>query len=261
MQNKGRTVAGAEAPAAGVGLTSRRRIAANGERTKMNIRIRNIFLAGSLLIGALSFRGTAQAVMFTGDTSSSSPTTIATYLTFSGASFNLDVPIGPGPTSLTDLGHFTLNVCSGANCEEPFGNQDGVADLTLRITFTDPIVSASSELFAADIFGTIFRSGNSSNIGNGSLLTIDFDNAVQHLTYSTALGTGVFDLSVNDPAPYTAASQFGNTRTVTGQISNLTFTESTPNGGTAAVPEPGSAVLMLFGLGGVMVSLRRKRFV
>jgi hypothetical protein len=132
-----------------------------------------VFLA-TLLAGALGIIGTAQAILFTGNTNTSSPTTIDTFLTYTGASFvNIDVPIGPGPTSLTNLGTFTLNVCGSRGCEEPFGSQDGITDFTLRITFTDPVVSGSPALFTADIFGTILRSGNSNNIGSGSLLTID----------------------------------------------------------------------------------------
>jgi len=115
-------------------------------------------------------------------------------------------------------------------------------------------VFGNPALFTADIFGTISRSGNSNNIGNGSLLTIDFVNTAQHLSYSNALGTGAFDILVNDPAPYTAASQFGNTRNVTGQIENLTFTPSEVT--TAAVSEPAS--LLLFAAGLAALPLLRK---
>ena len=210
----------------------------------------------SLLAGALGIIGTAQAISFTGNTDTSSPTTIDTFLTYTGASLiNIDVPIGPVPTTLADIGTFTLNVCGSVNCVEPFGSQDGVTDFTLRITFTDPVVSASPALFTADIFGSISRSGNSNNIGSGSLLTIDFVNTPQHLTYSNAFGTGAFDISLNDPAPYTAASHFGDTRTLTGQIANLSFTPS--ESPTAAVPEPGS--LLLFAAGLVGLGFLRKR--
>ncbi len=208
-----------------------------------------------VLVGSLGRVERANAVLFSADTNSSSPTTIDTFLTFTGSSFtNLDVPIGAGLTAITDLGHFTLNLCNGVNCSENFGTQDGTSDFTLRITFTNPTVFGSPVVLAADIFGTISRNGNSNNIGSGSTLSIDLDNTLHHLTYVNAIGSGAFDFSVNDPANYTAASQFGDTRIITGQITNLTFAPSTPEGSPSTqVPEP--STLILFGAGIVSVGI------
>jgi hypothetical protein len=214
-------------------------------------------LAASLFAVSLGFGGTARAdaVLFSGNTNLSSPTTIDTYLVYTSATFtNVSVPVG-GSAALTNLGTFTLNACKGG-CD--FGTQNGTADFTLKISFTDPTVAGSPQLFAADIFGKINTNGNSSNYKNGTL-TIDFDNSVQHLTFTNASGSGSFDLSVNDPAIYDANSNFGDSRTVTGQISNLAYTGT--DDPPAAVPEPGSIVLLLSGLGGVVYSLRRKHLV
>ena len=68
--------------------------------------------------------------------------------------------------------------------------------------------------------------------------------------------SGEFDISVNDPASYTAASQIGDTRTLTGQIANLSFT---PSGSpTAAVPEPASLLLSVVGLTGLLFLRKRQ---
>jgi hypothetical protein len=211
-----------------------------------------------LLVGSFGRVERANAVLFSADTNSSSPTTIDTFLSFTGASFtNLDVPAGAGPTVFTNLGYFTLNLCSGVNCSENFGSQDGVSDFSFRINFTNPNVFGSPEVLGADIFGTINRSGNSNNIGSGSTLSIDLDNTIHHFTYVNATGSGAFDFSVNDPATYTAASQFGDTRIITGQITNLTFAPSTEGSPSTQVPEP--STLILFGIGIIGISFFRRR--
>jgi hypothetical protein len=212
-----------------------------------------LMMAAAFLWVVFAFTSTAQAVAvsFSGDTSSSSPITIDSFLTFTGATFtDVSVPLGPGSTTLSSLGTFTLNVCGGINCNEAFGIQDGVSDFTLRIAFTDPTVVGTPQLFATDVYGTITRSGNSDNIKNGSV-SIDFDSAPRHLTYTTPFGSGAFDLSVNDPASFDSSASFGDTRTVTGQIGNLTFTPQDPQ--IASVTEPGSIVLLLAGLGALAI--------
>jgi hypothetical protein len=114
-------------------------------------RMSLVLVAG--LIAALGLIGTAQAILFSGNTNTSSPMAIDSFLIYTSTSFsNINVPIGPGTTNFTDLGNFTLNVCSGINCNEHFGT-----DFTLRITFTDAVLSGGPMTFAADVFGTISR--------------------------------------------------------------------------------------------------------
>ena len=87
----------------------------------MKRRTQNILAALSLLVATLGFVGTARAISFSGNTDASTPVIIDTFLTYTSGSFvNLDVPPGPGSTSLTNLGQFTLNVCSDNNCVENF---------------------------------------------------------------------------------------------------------------------------------------------
>jgi hypothetical protein len=210
-------------------------------------KISNLFVVASLIVGALGFSASAQAMTIAGNTNSSSPTDIFS-LHFEPASFSLDVPAGPGPTDL-NLGTFTLNGCpfvQGNPCDDIFNHDI----FTLQITFTVPITVPGSGAIEADLFGTIGRSGNSPNIHNGSSLTIDFDNDLHHFTYTNGPGGsfGGFDVRINDVdliGPYTnSSSQFPVVRDVTGQILNLTqeFPPST------SVPEPSALIMLGIGL-------------
>lgn len=236
---------------------------------RMKRKIQNLFVAASLFVGALGFGETAQAITIAGDTNASSPTAIFS-LTFAGASFSLDVPVGPGWTSLTDLGTFTLSRCPTSSCNDNYGTQDGdFNDFFLKITFTTPTVSGSPEQFGVDIFGTFGREGLSDEIKNGSSLTIDFDNSVHTLTYSGGPGGsfGGFDVWVDDPAafgPYTnSGSKFSEenlVRQVTGHIGNLTQEYPTPIPEPSPVPEPSTFLMLFLGLLVLGRSVRKKWF-
>jgi PEP-CTERM motif len=205
-----------------------------------------LLLSLNLIIARID---TARAdMLFLGDTTQSTPTTGDTYLSFAGATFTDLVPIGASPHNL-DLGVFTLAACAfqPGGCTEYFGAQDHLTDFALTFSFLFPTVSVSPVLFGADVFGFVIRSGNSNHLNNGSFLAIDFDNTAHHLNYTDGDGGGSFDLFVNDPEVWDASSDFGS-RTVTGQIANLTYAPSTkdgPRGPVSAVPEPGS--ILLFG--------------
>ncbi len=234
-----------------------------GESTmRMKRKIQNLFVAASLFVGALGFDGTAQAITIAGDTNASSPTAIFS-LTFAGASFSLDVPVGPGWTSLTDLGTFTLHKCVDTSCNDTYGTSGGVDEFSLKITFTTPTVLGSPEQFGVDIFGTFGREGNSDEIKNGSSLTIDFDNSVHTLHYTGGPGGsfGQFEVWVDDPAaigPYSnSGSKFSEenlVRQVTGHIGNLTQEFST------SVSEPSTFLMLFSGLLVLGRSVRKKWF-
>jgi len=122
--------------------------------------------------------------LFSGNTSTSSPTAIDSFLIYTSTSFsNINVPIGPGPDKfLQTLAALHLTFAAESIGNENFGIQDGLTDFTVRITFTDPIIVGRPNDFRRRRFGTISRSGNSNNIGHGSLLTIDIDNTAHHFT-------------------------------------------------------------------------------
>jgi hypothetical protein len=198
--------------------------------------LRCLLLSLSLIIaGGVNARAD---VILLADTTQSTPTTIETYLSFAGAAFSDSVPIGAGPYKLTDLCTFTLATCpfQPGGCIEHFGTQDQVTDFTLILSF-----------LVNGVFGSVIRSGNSVHLNNGSFLAIDFDNTAHHLNYSDGSGGGSFDLVVNDPDVWDASSDFGS-RTITGQIANLTYAPTTahgPSGLVSPVPEPSS--ILLFG--------------
>jgi hypothetical protein len=246
------------------------KIVAGESKMRMKRKIQNLFVAASLFVGALGFGGTAQAITIAGDTNASSPTAIFS-LTYAPASFSLDVPVGLGWTSLTDLGTFTLHKCLATSCNDTYGTSGGFDEFSLKITFSAPgTVLASPELFGVDIFGTFGREGNSDEIKNGSSLTIDFDNTVHHLTYSGGPGGsfGGFDVYVDDVAPFGPYTNSGSkffseenlARQVTGHIGNLTQEFPTPIPEPSPVSEPSTFLMLFSGLLVLGRSVRKKWF-
>ncbi len=196
--------------------------------------------------------GVARAdTIFAGNTGPSTPTTVDDWMTFTSSTFHVNLPDGAGPFELSDLGYFTLNGCGEKNCTEDFGSQDSVTDFVLKIHFTSPDVFGNPAVFDADVFGSVTRAGNSSDNLHGSV-TMDFDNTPQHLSFTNGPYSGTFDLSVNDPAIFSSSAQFGDTRVITGQITNLVDPL------TAPVPEPSSLGLLGTLLAGGAFPARRR---
>ena len=244
---------------------------------RMKPKIQNFFVAASLFVGALGLGGTAQAIPVTIEGNASSPTPPIGSLTYTAplTGFSLSVPVGAGPTSLTDLGTFHLNGCDttkfGNSCIDDF-DTFFTDNFTLEITFTTPTVPGiPARFFTAEISGSIQRAGNSEEIFNSDkIVTIDFDNTLHHFTYSNGSGnsSGGFDVQVNDVnpiGPYTnSSSKFPVTRQVTGQILNLTqeFPGSGPGPGPdpSPVPEPSTFLMMFLGLLVIGRSVTKKWF-
>jgi len=203
----------------------------------------------------LAGSGLAHAdIQFTGSTSG---TAIADpMLTFAGGSINALVPVGGG-AALTNLGTFTLVPnCTGRNCSQSIGP----TPFSLSIIFTLPTVIGAPQTFSASVGGAVSRNGKSANFH--SSVTVDFNNTIQNLSYSTLSGTGTFGLMLNDLAFGSSSSSAPQSGILTGAISNVTFTAtgSGGSGGTAApVPEPGSVLLLGTVAGAIALGIRRRQ--
>jgi hypothetical protein len=106
----------------------------------------------------------------------------------------------------------------------------------LSVKFTAPSVPGTS--FSAEVDGTILW-------GLGSA-TIDFnDSGPRRFNFSTAQGSGYFDLTITDKVKVTNSVD----GKIWGTISNATF---------AATPEPAAIVLTSALFGGVLLLFRKK---
>lgn len=150
-------------------------------------------------------------------------TKVAGYLAFGGNSQSV-----PGSQNVDNLGAFTLlntnNVYNGNT-------------FSLRVTFILPpgINGRNSQIFSATLTGAVKSTGNGG-------VTIDFDNTPILFTFSTAGGSGSFQLRVND-----LAINPGQTAEITGQITSA---------GPTAVPEPAGMFLLGAGLMGAAAFAR-----
>ena len=140
-------------------------------------------------------------------------------LTFTGSTF------GPTQNPVLNLGTFGLSSVLGIF--NPF-------DFKLNVNFVAPAVGGT--VFTADLSGLVTLFGSSA--------TVDFNNAPQHFKFSSAQGSGSFDLYVND---VTVAN--GSSATLYGTITNATF---------ATTPEPGAVLLTSALLGGILLVFRKR---
>jgi hypothetical protein len=218
------------------------------------MRLPNLNTLLCTLVFTLASAGLAHAdIQFTGTTSGPATLSTSPLLTFVGGSINTLIPVGGG-AALTNLGTFTLTPnCSGRNCNQAIA----ATPFTLSVNFTLPTVAGSPQTFTASFSGTVSRNGNSSNFN--SSVSVDFNNTIQSLSYSTAGGTGTFGLKLNDLTFGSSSSSSPQTGTLSGAISNVTFTPTNNSGTTAPVPEPGSVVLFGTVAGAIALGIRRRK--
>ena len=194
--------------------------------------LRGVALSLALLfiVGATHTSARAEEVTVSGFTAGG---TSVPFLGFTGNQFIGTTALGIGSLSgANSLGQLSLATAPAA---ELIG---GI--FQLNITFTAPtgIAGGQGTSYVATVVGSV-----SPNVDQGGV-NIHFQNPTQTFTFSNALNTGSFSLTVAD-----LFVQTGRTANLTAGIT----------GQQAPIPEPATLLLLGSSLTGVAVKLRRRR--